>query len=70
MEPRIVLGAVGLAALACCFSLGYWPGVVVLVAMFALSQQNRIENLLVHGLGEAAHWPAMTARENEPDETA
>jgi hypothetical protein len=43
-------GLLGLAALAYCFSLGFWPGVVVLVALFALSQQNRIESLLVHGL--------------------
>jgi hypothetical protein len=69
MKPGIVIGALGLAALACCFSRGFWPGVVVLVAMFALSQQDRIENLLVHGVGKTTRGRAVTDREIERDKT-
>lgn len=45
----IALALLGLAFLALELSLDPWPAVVVLLAMFAFHQQNRIENFLVHG---------------------
>ena len=45
----IAVALLGLAFFASSFSLDLWPAAVVLLAIFALSQQNRIESLLVHG---------------------
>jgi cobalamin biosynthesis protein CobD/CbiB len=45
----VSVALLGLTALAYCFSLGFWTGVIISIALFALSQQNRIESLLVHG---------------------
>jgi|HubBroStandDraft_5_1064220.scaffolds.fasta_scaffold281051_2 hypothetical protein len=40
----------GLTALAYCFALGFVPAAIAVGAIVALSQQNRIENILVRGL--------------------
>jgi len=46
----VAAALLGLAALAYCFALGFVPAAVAVGAMVALSQQNRIENILVRSL--------------------
>jgi hypothetical protein len=53
----IAVALLGLTFLASSFSLDLWPAAVVLLAIFALSQQNRIESLLIYG----RHKPSRIA---------
>jgi hypothetical protein len=43
----VAAALLGLAALAYCFALGFVPAAVAVGAIVALSQQKRIENILV-----------------------
>ncbi|MGD0490530.1 MAG: hypothetical protein ABSC32_03185 [Steroidobacteraceae bacterium] len=57
----IAVALLGVVFLAFGSSLNLWPAAVAMLAMFALSQQNRIENLLVQCAGAESRHHRGTA---------